>query len=721
MSPSRSPHENGDLTSSVGAGPRAFESQDEDIQPPFSPFVDTQHHTHLPLFDQSSNNTSMDILSVACLNPAPIGPPPAPSAAVSSVSAVPAPVTHPLSGAPSAFMADFPPQPIPSSADDMQGIDVVPSPPTSSSNPSLVASPVPIHDQTPPFASHTSSLATALDDPSAAAANIANGGGSLDARSRSGSLASPSASMLSSRSAEIGYVSRGTPSSSSQTSSYSFPSNDYDFHGLISSRNLHANDLSSRPDPVTAPHMLAADDVLEKIIRAASSAREACSLGEPAQANAKVDEMKRSIMLVSHLLAATTIDTGSAPASDVGSPPRTLPQAHAHASPPGGLHTQSPNLVSSFPDANNISTPNGSAGPILAQPTASIPTAMDTMGSLDPGDMTRKRCASSMAADSRVQKALKLEPSEDDDVMPLSQLMPPMSMLLPSSADNNSTASSVSAAVAGGVMGGAGSAVQPIVVQSIPVLPPLVSTPPSAPPSRPGSRGGSDWAVLSSSSAAQQSPIPIPVPSSSNGFNLSLNLANAAAATRAGVNIPSPFPSPIKTRPGGAWPDLQASTTLPPLTHSLSHPLSHTHSHSHSHLPHPLQQSDIPPQPSSSSSVGPLSIPGIAELVQPPMQPLSFGSVGLPPLPVPNYARMHTTSRTISHSTTTSARVRGPPPPFPPSPTTTPTPTTIRRDRRPSRPTMIPNTVGTVVAEAETAHSGVVRAAGIEREGMGAG
>ena len=100
---------------------------------------------------------------------------------------------------------------------------------TPSSNPSHAASPIP-----PPFSNvSTSSLASALDESGASFLN----------RSRSGSLASPSAT--------TGFIQRTSPPQTTQEASFSF-SLPPEVSGI------------SRPDPVTAPHMLVVDDVLNR-------------------------------------------------------------------------------------------------------------------------------------------------------------------------------------------------------------------------------------------------------------------------------------------------------------------------------------------------------------------------------------------------------------------------------------------------------------------------
>ena len=121
-----------------------------------------------------------------------------------------------------------------SSSDEMQGITPIReqspgSVHTPSSNPSHAASPVP-----PLFSNvSTSSLASALDEPGASIVN----------RSRSGSLASPSAT--------TGFVLRNSPPRTNQEHTFKFA--------------LPPEAAAvPRPDPVNAPHMLVVDDVLNR-------------------------------------------------------------------------------------------------------------------------------------------------------------------------------------------------------------------------------------------------------------------------------------------------------------------------------------------------------------------------------------------------------------------------------------------------------------------------
>ncbi|KAH8116818.1 hypothetical protein DFH11DRAFT_1724766 [Phellopilus nigrolimitatus] len=288
-----------------------------------------------------------------------------------------------------------------STSDDMQGItsnrEESPSSAHSpSSNPSLAASPVP-----PPYSNvSTSSLASALDEP----------GASLLNRSRSGSLASPSTA---------GFVSRASPPQSSHESVFKFS----------------APSGISRPDPVSAPHMLVVDDVLNSIMRAAASARQACSMGQGVEASTKIDEMKKQIALVSDLMSATMLDTPPNQGSPDGrtilssvSPPSSA-QGHRHSlSLPGLNHSQTPGFFS------NVGLVSLSSTQASLERPAGGPMAVDTcngngLQSSPDSDTSRKRCASSMA-ESRIHKAIRLDSADG-------RLPPPTQPATPSTASLN--------------------------------------------------------------------------------------------------------------------------------------------------------------------------------------------------------------------------------------------------------------------------------------------
>lgn len=115
-------------------------------------------------------------------------------------------------------------------------------------------------------------------------------------------------------------------------------------------------------------------------------------MGNGATAGVRIDELKRTIQLVSQLLAATQL-ADSPPAQHSSSPNYSGVNSNGSHSPPqiSGLQHD--------PHSMNISYHND-------------PGAMDVQGTLDAGDGSRKRCASSLAGD-RAMKAMKMEPIDD--------------------------------------------------------------------------------------------------------------------------------------------------------------------------------------------------------------------------------------------------------------------------------------------------------------------
>ncbi|THH10704.1 hypothetical protein EW145_g1150 [Phellinidium pouzarii] len=278
-------------------------------------------------------------------------------------------------------------------SDDMQGVlpfreESPGSTGTPSSDPSLAASPAP-----PPFSNvSTSSLASALDDHRTA----------LLSRSRSGSLASPNTT---------GFAPRVSPPLSSNGPTFAF----------------QLPDGMGRPDPVNAPHMLVVDDVLFGIMRAAASARQACSMGQSVEASSKIDEMKKQIALVSDLMAATMLDKPSQEGSNgqihlPGPPSSSGVPNHRHSmSLPGLSQSSTPGSILNFQSMGLTSLSSGP--PSLEQPAAGhlpvdIGNGSGIQGSPD-SDTSRKRCASSMAGN-RINKAIRLD-SVDGSLPPLTQ------------------------------------------------------------------------------------------------------------------------------------------------------------------------------------------------------------------------------------------------------------------------------------------------------------
>jgi hypothetical protein len=172
-------------------------------------------------------------------------------------------------------------------------------------------------------------------------------------------------------------------------------------------------------------------------MQTANQARADCSAGQTADAGAKIDHLRKTIALVSELIAATRLTDGPSPPSDKSSPPVI---SGARASPP------------------NLSRSGGVPPFPQSLPTGDT-QSLDPAGSSD--HESRKRCASSMNEDDRILKAMKMEPPDDISQPPLSSFpFPP----------------SVGPGPAG-------------VVNSHPVQP-FSSNPPSSPPSRPASSAG---------------------------------------------------------------------------------------------------------------------------------------------------------------------------------------------------------------------------------------
>ena len=161
------------------------------------------------------------------------------------------------------------------------------------------------------------------------------------------------------------------------------------------------------------------------IMRAAASARQACSMGQGGEASSKVDEMKKQIALVSELLSNTGID--SPPSRDSprghngmsgGPGPSTSSgiQGHRHSmSLPrlSGNGSTPPGFIPNFPNSGGLSIPSG---PASLEQAVSGPVSMDlssltgNQGSPD-SDTSRKRCASTVPVD-RVNKAIRLDSSD---------------------------------------------------------------------------------------------------------------------------------------------------------------------------------------------------------------------------------------------------------------------------------------------------------------------
>lgn len=138
------------------------------------------------------------------------------------------------------------------------------------------------------------------------------------------------------------------------------------------------------------------------IAQTAQSASAACSLGQGLEANARIDELKKTIALVSELIAATQI-TDPLPTSQRSSPSRfSGPSMHAStvAVPSPIRHPAITTVQDTEQTVFHFSSGHTDLG------------AVDSQTISDTSDLSRKRCASSMPGD-RAIKALKMEPQED--------------------------------------------------------------------------------------------------------------------------------------------------------------------------------------------------------------------------------------------------------------------------------------------------------------------
>ncbi|CAL1704580.1 unnamed protein product [Somion occarium] len=219
----------------------------------------------------------------------------------------------------------------------------------------------------------SSSLASALDN-------------TVMSRSRSGSSASPG--LLTTAGSDHG-ASNGGSGPPSSAPSFGFPP-----------PNDHAFSASKENSP-EAPgdaHLMVLGDMLKNIAQQASSGSEACSMGQTEDARGIVDTLKKSVLLVADLIAAMQLRDGSV----------YDPSLSAQL---GGGPSNGSNMASSLSSngmdlglQHLLNPPVSFSAPPSAPPEPNPP--------LDSSDMSRKRCASSVAGD-RVQKALKLEPPDD--------------------------------------------------------------------------------------------------------------------------------------------------------------------------------------------------------------------------------------------------------------------------------------------------------------------
>lgn len=326
-------------------------------------------------------------------------------------------------------------------------------------------------------------------------------------------------------------------------------------------------------------------DMLKTIAQTAQSASAACSLGQGFEAEARIDELKKTINMVSELIAATQI-----------------------SDPPSMSRTSSPRRYSGYsavgtkcsisPPARNpvVSGPQDVGKPVMqfSSPAGSQESGpLDALSNGDGSDLSRKRCASSMAGD-RVQKALKREPQEDTSIhfVPIPVTNPPVfSSSVASSVPDSRTGPSFASA-----------------------------NPPSQPASRPTSSAGPPHPAFTLLSHQPQPSIPgIPIPISATAAPPVSTDFVATSAMTASVVHPSQF-TPATTV-GSSWSD--GVTTVPQRNHQ--------HTVSGSSFSNP---SNFHPIPSTSGALGPIMFSQAASFSTAPTQarPLTTTSGISPPV-----------------------------------------------------------------------------------------
>ncbi|KAG1754628.1 hypothetical protein EDB19DRAFT_1892588 [Suillus lakei] len=188
------------------------------------------------------------------------------------------------------------------------------------------------------------------------------------------------------------------------------------------------NGRDSSPETPGDSHLLVVGDILKTIAHTAQSASSACSRGQGLEANVRIDELKKTITLVSELIAATKI--ADTPAISRNPSPRRFSLLGAKSSVSPSIHGAVPLTQEQLASGVHFSS------------AADLGT-MDGQSNGDLADMSRKRCASSMAGD-RVIKAPKREPQEDT---PLHIIPPPVSSQQPFSSAHSLSGSSLNAGI----------------------------------------------------------------------------------------------------------------------------------------------------------------------------------------------------------------------------------------------------------------------------------
>ncbi|KAF9647553.1 hypothetical protein BDM02DRAFT_2652832 [Thelephora ganbajun] len=203
--------------------------------------------------------------------------------------------------------------------------------------------------------------------------------------------------------------------------------------------------------PTKVAPLQAVDNMLRRVQESVFSAREACSMGQPVEANIRVEELIRTVQAVADLIASTHIVDG--PASSPNASRTTTGYSPPDHPPPGASESMDydHNVLDQFTDPS------------------------------------RKRCASSLGPE-RVIKAPKLEPHDDP---PLHSIQPsigvaPLHPLPTVSSVVNSTVPALNPGTTPAFSSFGLSHPLPD-----PVQPPAPSHPPSQPASRPPSASSS--------------------------------------------------------------------------------------------------------------------------------------------------------------------------------------------------------------------------------------
>ncbi|KAG1756645.1 uncharacterized protein EDB91DRAFT_1041221 [Suillus paluster] len=219
--------------------------------------------------------------------------------------------------------------------------------------------------------------------------------GALDSSGSPGALAS-SASELAFPPLNNG------PSQSTQDSGFSFPPQD------VPDSQFSGRDSS--PETPGDSQLLVVGDMLKTIAHTAQSASTACSRGQGLEANVRIDEIKKTITLVSELIAATKI-----------------------ADTPAVSRNPSPRRFSALGPKSSVSPPIHGAVPLTQEQlvpgmhfsSVSDIGTMDGQSNGDISDMSRKRCASSMAGDPPPSSTEFISTSPLSTTMPHSAHFPP--------------------------------------------------------------------------------------------------------------------------------------------------------------------------------------------------------------------------------------------------------------------------------------------------------